>query len=278
MRGKLTAVSSVVSTLSAIAAVGLAAYVADRGSGLKRFSLLFALATVMGLLFVWCESHLLGGGPSQSQTSTSAHLRGMAEALRDGNLRVFLVAQPLVTLASALSVTFTPLYAKEQIGLTPGNAVSLSMATNAGALLSSYLWGWNADRHGSKPVMLGSLLLAMFLPSSWFLMPRQGDWRLPLAMMASFIQGAMTIGWSIGYSRYLYVKAIPHDKRSAYLSVYYPWTEFISGLGPLLGGAMLGAFRGTRGHIFSYSIDSYSPLFALSLVFMVVGRLQGDKE
>ena len=282
VRGRLAAVTSVVSTVSAIGAVGLAAHVTGHGIGLQGFTTLFVLAAAMGLLFVWCQSHLLGGAPSERRTSTSAHLRGMAEALSDRNLRVFLVAQPLVTLASAFSVTFIPLYAKEQVGLTLGNAVSLSMATNAGALLSSYLWGWNADRHGSKPVMLGSLLLATLLPPSWFFMPRQGEWRLALAMAASFIQGAMTVGWSIGYSRYLYVKAIPADKRSAYLSVYYPWTEFVSGLGPLLAGVLLSAFSGARGHIFGCSVDSYSPLFALSLACMVaaivlVRRLRGDK-
>ncbi len=41
-----------------------------------------------------------------------------------------------------------------------------------GSLLSSYFWGWLADRYGSKPIALNGLLMTLLLPILWAIMPR----------------------------------------------------------------------------------------------------------
>jgi MFS family permease len=282
VRGKLSAITNVLATVASIAATSLAAYIIGRGAGAGRFAGLIGLAAVMGLLYVWCQSHLAGGAPVPSSPRAESHLRDMRATLQDRNFRLFLVAQPLVGLGSAFAVAFIPLFAKEQVGLPTSMVVLLSLGVQVGSLLSSYLWGANADRLGSKPVMLGSVLCLALLPLTWTLMPRQGDGRSALAMAISCVQGVGTIGWGIGYSRYLFVRVIPPDKRQAYLSVYYPWTEFMSGLGPLLAGSLLDSFRSLGGHAAFLRLDAYTPLFALSLVLLLaalvpIWRLRSDR-
>jgi MFS family permease len=160
--------------------------------------------------------------------------------------------------------------------------VTLRFGVYAGALLSSYIWGWNADHRGSKPVMFASLLCYLLLPVCWSLLPRQGDGRLWLAIGISFLQGVAVSGWSIGYSRYLFVRLIPPGKRQAYLSVYYPWTEIMSGLGPLLAGAVLSRLASRIAPAWPAGADEYTVLFALSALLMLaalapISRLGSDR-
>ena len=66
-----------------------------------------------------------------------------------------------------------------------------SGTTYAGALLTSYLWGWTADRYGSKPVMVYCVALLPLLPLGWLLMPRQVALSLYVALaLAVFVDRA----------------------------------------------------------------------------------------
>ena len=54
----------------------------------------------------------------------------------------------------------------------------LQAAGIAGRFLSSFIWGWAADRFGSKPVALSGSMLAISLPVGWMLMPHDSSWGL----------------------------------------------------------------------------------------------------
>ena len=273
IRGKVSAVSSMSTTIAAILATTLASLVIASGVGLGRFMLLMAIGIGIGLLSVLAYSRVPAGTQGGGDGPGSGHLKGMRQALGDQNYRFFLGALGLSTVGSTLVISFVPLFMKEQVGLGDGVIVLLSIGTYAGSLLTSYLWGWTADRYGSKPVMQFSLGLMVILPLAWFLMPRNSYASAPVAMVIAVVAGAATLGWQISWLRYLYVKAIPRERTSSYMAVYSAWFGLASGLGPLLAGLILNRTGDIGAELAAFTIDPYTPLFALSLVLLVAGML-----
>jgi hypothetical protein len=59
--------------------------------------------------------------------------------------------------------SFLPLYLKEQVGLPSGTVVILDTVVMVGGALSSILWGWAADRIGSRPVLMSALAIGLVI-------------------------------------------------------------------------------------------------------------------
>ncbi len=269
VQGKFQALSNMTMMIGSIVVTSGASYVIGAGHGLDRFMLLIALGVGFGFISVWLYSQTPGGRPAAAGEATPGHLKDIKHALADRDFMFFLGALGLATLGGTSVISFVPLFMKEQVGLDDGQVVLLSSATYAGALLSSYLWGWAADRYGSKPVMQFSLDVMLLLPLAWFLMPRHTLLSAPLAMLIAFLAGVSTLAWQISWMRYLFVNAMPVEKKSAYTAVYYAWYGFVSGFAPLLAGQILEQSRGIRADVLIFTLDSYTPLFVFSLVFLI---------
>jgi HEAT repeat protein/MFS family permease len=273
MRGKFSAINSMSSTVGAILVTAGASYVIGSGTGLQRFMILIATGVVLGLISVWCYSHVPDATPSESGQFETGHLAGMNEALHNRDFMFFLGALGLATLGGTSVISFIPLFMKGQVGLSESNVVLLSIGTYSGALLSSYLWGWAADRYGSKPVMQSSLYFMLLLPLAWFFIPRHSAMSMPLAILIAFVAGIATLAWQISWMRYLFVNAMPSEKKSPYMAVYYAWFGFVSGFGPLLAGWILELSQELSFKLPLVVIDPYTPLFTLSLILLTAGSI-----
>ncbi len=271
IRGKFSAINSMSTTVAAIMVVTGASFVIDAGTGLGRFMLLMAVGISLGLLSIWCYAQVPGGAPVRLKRSTARHLQGMKQALADRNFLRFLLTLGLATIGGTSVISFVPLYMTEQVGLSEGNVVLLGVGTYLGALVTSYWWGWLADRYGSQPVMQFSLYLMALLPVSWFLLPRDTAFTLPLALAIAFGAGVATLAWQISWVRYLYVNAIPPRRESPYLAVYYAWFGLASGLGPLLAGQVIARSQEFTFDSAFFNVNPYTPLFGLSVILLIVG-------
>jgi len=239
IRGKVSAVSSMSTTIAAILATTVAGLVIGAGVGLDRFMGLIAVGIVIGLLGVLAYSRMPAETCGGHDGRGSGHLKGVQQALGDKNYLFFLGALGLAAIGADGVISFIPLFMKEEVGLGEGLVVLLSIGTYLGSLLTSYLWGWTADRYGSKPVMQFSLGLMLLLPVAWWLMPRHSPASAPVAVGIAFVAGAATLGWQISWLRYLFVKATPRERKPSYMAVYYAWFGLASGLGPVLAGQIL---------------------------------------
>ena len=274
IRGKFTAVSSMSTTVASIIVMLVAGYVIDNGNGLNRFMLLLAVGIGAGFLGVLSYSRMPGEPATCRQDYGADHFRGMWSALHRREFVYFLATLGLVTVGNSLTLSFVPLFAKKEVGLSEGNVVWLSIGTYTGALISSYLWGWMADRYGSQPLMQFSIAILFMLPVTWFLMPRHSHLSMTLALTISSLTGIATLAWQISWARYFFVNTIPAEaNRSAYIALYYAWFGFVSGLGPLLAGQILALAANVRASFFMFNIDSYTTLYGSSLVLLIAGMI-----
>jgi MFS family permease len=276
VRGKYAATSSIFSGLASFVAITVAGYVIGDAPNLGRFTILMAAGLVFGAIAVWSMSHIPGGAPVKKaapvKTGRKKTQHGdMLAALRDRSFLLYILGIGLFTLATGPLGSFLPLFMREEVGLSSGNVVLLQAGGLLGGLLSSYLWGWAADRYGSKPVMLSGVYLRILLPVLWLLMPRQSVWSLTMALGVTFLQGVSDMGWAIGSGRLLFVSIVPPEKRTGYMAVRYAWVGIVGGVGNLIGGRLLDYSAVIAGRQFLLlTLDPYTVLFVAGLVLPVV--------
>ena len=270
IRGKFSAINSMSTTVASILVAIVAGYIIETMTGLQPFMILIAVGVIIGLISIFAFIRVPAEDSSERETAGDGHLGQMKQALYNRSFILFLVILGLATIGGRSVISFVPLFMKDQVGLSEGIIVLLSIGTYIGALLTSFLWGWAADRYGSKPVMQLSLYLLLILPVAWILLPQHSVASAPLAMAIAVVAGVATLAWQISWTRYLFVNAIPQNHRAAYLAVFYAWFAIMAGLGPLLAGQILSASKNLEAQIWIISIDPYTPLFVLSFILILV--------
>ncbi|MCC6191478.1 MAG: MFS transporter, partial [Anaerolineales bacterium] len=273
VRGKFTAAENMLVTLASLAAVGVAGYVIAHTEGLTGFMALIAVGVVFGLISVWGSGHLPGGAPVPRERAQQAGLGRLAGPLRDRDFRLYLFGASLVTLAWNPLGSFLPLFMQEQAGLTSSQVVWLEMGGLTAGLLAAYVWGWAADRYGSKPVMLTGLFLISLVPILWLIMPRFTAMSAYAALAIAFLRGLVGLGWSIGSTRLLFVNLVPPDQKSAYMAVNYAWMGAVGGVSQALGGRLLDLTAGVSGKLLFITLDPYSVLFVAGIGLPVLAGL-----
>lgn len=274
MQGMYTANNNMWTASCGFVAVLVASFVIGRSPGLSGFIGLFAAGIVFGLLSTWFMAYVPGGRPRPATAPRPK--RELWAAARDRNFVIYLAGVGLLTVAATPVNSFQPLFMQEEVGLASGQVILLQIGGLLGSLLTSFAWGWAADRYGSKPVMLLGVLVRAVLPLALILMPRAGDTRLTLALVIAFLFGAADIGWAVGSTRLLYVGVVPPEKRSDYMALYFAWIGIVGGISQLLGGRLLDLSGSLRGTVLGVPIDPFTPLFlgavAIALLCAAVMR------
>jgi MFS family permease len=285
IRGKYYAAYYGFSTVASFVAVLMASYVVGRGSGLGRYMGLIAGGVVFGGLTVWLAARLPGGTP-QSGSQRATGRPGAAQALRialgDARFRIYLLAAALVVLGSAPLATFQPLLLQNRIGLPSGLIVLVQAGVLLGGFGAGFLWGWMADRFGSKPVIMSTLVINVIVPLGWAFVPRDSVWTMPASLLVAFLVGAAANGWLVASGRLLYGHVIPHSQRTSYTSLHYAWMGVVGGIGPLLAGALLDSTL-IHGQIGFVTVDPYLVFLLLSAALSLAAlqifhRVEGDSD
>ncbi|MBI3941757.1 MAG: MFS transporter [Chloroflexi bacterium] len=273
VRGKYAAMNNIFSTLTNLFALAIAGIVIQRTTGVDGFMWLIAAGVIFGFTSVWASTFVPGGAAVKNSQDQNTSQRDMGAAVRDKNFLLYLGGAALVIVGTNPLSSFLPLFMQEEVGLSAGNVVLLQTGTVLGGLLSSYIWGWAADRYSSKPVALSGLSLLALLPIFWIAMPHTSPWNLYAAMGIAVIQGLANMGWGIGSSRLLFVNMVPPLKKSGYMALYYAWIGIVGGLSQISAGGILDSAKGLSGHIFFLHIDPYFILFAAGLILPILAIL-----
>jgi HEAT repeat protein/Na+/melibiose symporter-like transporter len=283
IRGKYAATSNFFSQLSGVAAAAVGGAILSSVAGLNGFMVLIAIGVLFGFLSVWAVSFRPGGAATVSEGENRRSTRDMLNAIRDRNYSRYLIGLGLITVATVPMVAFLPLYMRAEVGLSTGEVVWLQTGTLVGGLVSTFLWGWAADRYGSKPVMMFGLYAQLLLPLGWMLMPQNSRYSLYAALGIAMLQGVASLSWTIGSGRLLYVSVVPPDKKSEYLAVYYAAVGIFGGVSQLIGGRVLDLSSNLHGRFLLFDLNPHVPLFLVGLILPVASlfifrKVQSDSQ
>jgi MFS-type transporter involved in bile tolerance (Atg22 family) len=212
-----------------------------------------------------------GGAPQRDVGSIRPDLAATRATLRDAQFVRFLAGLGLMTLAFVPLNSFLALFARERLGLTQANVIFLQGALLVGGLLSSYGWGWVADRSGGKRVMLAGAVAGVALPLLWLATPNGGAWTFPVALSVAFITGAAQPAWGIGYSRFLFMDVVPAGGTAQYMAAFYAWAGITGAAGAMLAGRTLQSLQVVLGPAAAGGLDAYAILFVASALMALGG-------
>ena len=273
VRGKYSATNNMFSTFLGFMAVTMAGFVIGRSTGLTGFMALMAVGVGAGLLSVWAASRIPGGRPSVEVQTKSTSPGDILRVAKDKNFLFYLLGSSFVILVITPLNSFVPLFMQEQVGLDSGQVILLQNGTLLGGLISTYLWGWAADRYGSKPVMMTGMAFTILLPIFWFIMPRQTTVSLAIALAIAVLKGIANMGWNIGSARLLFVSVVPPQQKTEYMALYYAWVGVVGGTSQLLGGRILDWSAAISGQFLLFVVDPFTPLFALGVILPLISLL-----
>ena len=285
VRGRFSALDQIIAMLVGAAVMAVTGRLLGDDPAIGRFSVIFGVALCAGLLSVAFYARLPGGASIRGDVRQRADFAAMGASLRDRKFRLFLAGSALVTLGWApLSAgAFAPLFLQEEVGLAPEYVLYFNAVLLAAGVVSGFAWGWVADRYGSKPVMLMTLCVLACYPAALWMLPRDDATSFPASLVLGALVGFMLPGWSIAYSRMLYVKIIPADRRSGYTAVNLASSGIMMGLGSMLAGIVLQASGNLNGSLGPLPIDRYTPLMVSGIVLLVAAiivfsRVRGDGD
>lgn len=286
-RGKVTALNIFLCGLMIVFGTYFAGFWIGRFNGIGAFLTLIALAVVVGLASVACYLQVPGGAQPAKSARTAPKWSDMWAALTDKNFFILTTAQSALMFVTFGMASFLQLYQRDYIGIREAQTVYVSMCGWIGILLSVNFWGWAADRFGGKAVLLCGFLGYSILALLWLITPRGfGDVSFYFAAAFQIIGGLLVIANNVGVDRYLFLKAMPEDKRTSYYAVWSATTGLASGLGPVVFGLLLDWIKplDNIGRVLKIiPFDSFTPLLAFHVVLPVlaaywIGRTRADSE
>lgn len=279
VRGKYYATSNLFCTIASFLVVVVAGFVIERASGLTGFMILISAGVVAGFVAVWSYAHVPGG--ARRSTAAGVDIRKVLAVARDRNFQRYMLGVGLIIVGFTPLLSFLPLFMRQVVGLSESDVVRLPTGALVGGLLAGYLWGWASDRYGSKPVMMVGLVIRLFLPVLWFLLPHHAQWSLYFALGIAVLQGIGDVGWAIGSARLLFVNVVPSAQSMEYMALYYALAGVITGTSQILGGWALDAMMGLDIPIGAMHLDQYTVLMVSAFVLTagslsIFGRVRGD--
>lgn len=273
VRGKFAATTNIYSSVTGVIAAAVGGFIISRSDSLNRFVVLIGIGVVFGFISAWTASFRPGGASTKGTAAENTSSRDLLSVIQDKNMVGYLIGFGLITLVTAPVTSFLPLFMQNQVGLSTGVIVWLQTGTLVGGLLTTYLWGWAADRYGSKPVMLSGVYLKLLLPIGWLFIPQNSLFSLPVALTIALVQGIAEVGWVIGAARLLYVSVVPPEKKTEYMAIYYAAIGIFGAASQLIGGRVLDRTANLEGQFFFIDLNPFTPFFIAALIFPVFSLL-----
>ncbi|MHC4759134.1 MAG: MFS transporter, partial [Planctomycetota bacterium] len=281
VRSKFSAVSNITGVLaSTLTLIAAGSYIGHK-SEVSEFIILFVIAFIIGLISAFFYLFVPGGEPKK-QKQKQAKVSVWAIFRNGPFIRFLLGGAFLVAGWTAVNPGgFLTLFLNEEMKFDPEQITFIVSTIMGVGLISSYLWGWVADRYGSKPIMLICLAFHGAFPLLLCLVQGNFKHSFYLVLGISALIGLGLPGWGISFSRYLYVNLVLPENRSQYLSFNLAFTGLVGGISPLIVGFILSRTARLNIAVGWFQIGHYTPLLIWSALmigigFVILSKLPND--
>jgi len=250
----------VFSSIGRIVGPLLGTYIAQNSSFEYSFYASSALSILLVLVVMWSfpESRQLA---ERSRSMIS----DLNSALHSQSARYLFLAAIFAFMGWSIVVTFLPLYASGQVGLSTVRVGTLISTVAASQLVAILLLGWLSDRFGRKP----TAILGFLLCSGSFLLYLFAD----TATQVFVVSIAVGLGLSASLLLLSLVPDVTLQKRyGIVVGIYGSCEDF----GIIMGPIVYGLVWTTIEPRYIFVAASMTQLLAAGLVFAIGHRLSGN--
>lgn len=230
------------------------------------FGVLFGIACAAAL--VACVLILRQPEPPREPQEVRSPLASLRTPFGDTNFRRFLFFAAAFVLGQTIAAQFFIAWQVGKQGLNlPYLTVQLLGAVASGASLSAMpLWGYLADKYGSRPVLAlacGGVAISPFL---WiFTIPRPDAlWlNIGVIVLLNFIAGSFWAGFGLAQFNLL-LAITPSAAHGTYVAAFSAVTGIVGGVAPIVGGAILDLLAPVQIPLGPFTLNNYKLLFLLA--------------
>lgn len=207
----------------------------DRGDAVWAYLALFAIAVGLRTFSIWLSQHIVA--PGEEGAVPGGRWVGQIGALLRGRSFVLLMIFGAVTgFFMNFTGPFIPVFMYEHLHLTPARVNLLMILATLTGAVAIPVWGRLLDRHGSRAILLASLIAWEAPNYLWVVLTPETAWLL----YPMFLWGGLTSsGFFLGVFNLL-LKLISREGRTAGVSLYLGVTSLATGLAPVIAGLLLG--------------------------------------
>jgi MFS family permease len=179
------------------------------------FILFAGVGVVLGvadiLLFWWVPE------PEPELMENTGWLEIVVQPWRDREFRPFLLFMGYWHFAAFVAAPFFGLYMLDRMELSVMAVQLLGTGAALGVVISSQFWGLVCDCYGYRPTLLFLAMAKVFTPASFFLLPLNSPYTLPLLTIVLFVDGVLNSGLMLAIQGPL-LKSTPRRNRTMYIA------------------------------------------------------------
>lgn len=192
--------------------------------------------------------------------------RSLGTPFQDPNFRPFMLYAVMVVIGQGLAGQF---FIAWQVGKDTLNqpyllVQVLSVVASLGSLLTTPVWGYLADKYGSRPILMIATAGTVLAPLLWTLtVPGAFWWDVAVIVVLNLASGASWAG--VGLTQFnLLLGLTEPTARSTYVAVYSAFTGIIGGIAPIVGGALMTALQPVAVPLGPLVLNNYKILFLIT--------------
>jgi MFS family permease len=211
---------------------------------LKSYSTLFILGGIIGLAGVI----FLGKTPEpQMEPLKFKSGKSLLQPLKDPNYRMLLIYQSVWTFATNLAVPFFTVYQLSLLKIPVSMVIIFSILNQLAVALFVKIWGMYTDRFSNKTILqiCSPVFLLCILGWTYTSLPGSYALTLPLVGLLHFVSGAAFAGINLAITN-ISIKLAPKDNTVSYISAKAMLVAMVSGIAPILAGALSGLIKNTN--------------------------------
>ena len=198
--------------------------------------------------------------PNPVKSSLSEGFRAFLKPYQNRDFRKVLVFLFWFIFGQAFAGILFSAYAIESLRMD-FTLIQMTGVTHAlGNLAAAPMWGYLADKYGSKPILIISGFGLTVTPLMWIFSVPGDNLRNALILIPShLVVGAIWAGVGLCQFNLLLATADPDD-RPNYIGTTLAMQAIVGGFAPLLGAALLSEFRG-----YFSAADAYKLIFGITM-------------
>ena len=264
IRGRYLSKRAALSTFT-VAWVGLLVpWIIDRDSSFRTFSILFSVASLLGLADVSLFWRVREPRMPAHEGPAWGMLSPLFTPLRDRPFRGYLLYAFCESFMFGIAGPFFMLMALEFLDL--GNfraSLWVSTVPMVFSMVTLPAWGGLCDRFGAKSLVMLGTITSIIYPLA-YLAAAPGHY-LPFLITAAVIGGSFGAAVSVGDMAMLY-SLTPQLGRSAYIACVMLASSLGWFFAPILSGALAQALKPLSWHVGGFAFGNLHVLMAISLV------------
>lgn len=271
-RGKYLARDAACVNLASCATFLLCAAVVGKNPDPYQYSLLFAFSAIMGALSLTFLKRMPDVEPPEN-TNSSIQQFPWGEMWTNKDFKKLLLAVVVWSAIYGGMSTFAVAFMRDQVGLASDKILVITSVSFIGGLSSLWFLGQKLDTLGSKPVLVFSMALWLFMLAGWTSVA--GGFfnsEIELLIILELLMGLGSALANMANTK-LAMATIPQNNREQYFAVFSVLSCLSMGLAPIGWGILIDACAYKRFEFIGLQWNRYTIFFSAAAAVLVVSML-----